>query len=116
MTPKELPTVSNLSAFTKEKDFDTYFTLVTLAPDNCVPSCKDPAKFLSYVNGKFKGTANNGDIRLHMVSVTFGSADLVLVWQAKTAAAAKEFLVDILAGYHCHCNTIHAMWSHGQGG
>jgi len=116
MAAAPLPTVSNLSAFTKEKDFHTYTSLVTLAPDNCQPSCRDPARFINHINANFKGTSNRGDVRLHMVTVTLGIADVVLVWQARTTEAAKEFMGNVLGGYHCQSNTMMAMWSHGQGG
>jgi hypothetical protein len=116
MTSTELPKVENLSAFTKEMGFHTYISLISLAPDNCQPPCRDTSKFLNHIKAKFKGNSNQGDLRLHMVSVTLGQADAVLVWQARTAEAAKEFMETVLGGYHCQSNTMMAMWSHGQSG
>jgi hypothetical protein len=117
MPSTPLPQVSNLSAFTKDQDFNTYHTMVTLAPDDCGPtSCRNPAKFINHINANFKGSSNTGDVRLHMVSVTLGSADVIIVWQARTTEAAKDFMEKVLSGYHCQTNTQIAMWSHGQGG
>ena len=112
----DLPVVSNLSSFTKDQDFDTFFTLVTLNSDDCSPSCRDPAKFVAHINNNFKGKPNQGDVLLHMVAATMGQADMILVWQAKTTPAKKQFMQNVLSGYHCQTNTLMAMWSHGTGG
>ena len=107
----DIPAVSNLSSFTKDKDFDTFFTLVTLNADDCEPSCRDPAKFVEHINAKFNGQSDKGDARLLMVAATMGQADMILVWQAKTTPAKKEFMGNVLSGYHCQTNTMTALWS-----
>jgi hypothetical protein len=45
-----------------------------------------------------------------------GQADMIVVWQAKTTLAKKEFVENVLSGYHCQTNTMMAMWSHGTAG
>jgi hypothetical protein len=110
---KNLPSISNLSPF--GKDFQTYFSMVTLTGNRKLD------QFIAHIDSSFKSvdpayTGTNDRLRLHMVGVTFGTADAVVVWQAKDTDAAKEFVDKVLTGYPCQSNTMYCMMSHGQSG
>jgi hypothetical protein len=77
------------------KDHDTYFSQVKLSPEKTIQM------FYDHVNNGMKNLSSlvKADrIRLKIVAVTFGAADVMIVWQAKDADAAKQFRDSILAG------------------
>lgn len=94
------------------KDWDTYFSLVTFYGDRTLRA------FCEHVNKGFKklgGHVKTGKLRLHMVAITFGSADAVVVWQAKDADAAKAFMDAMLTGSGYISNTLKCSMSRGFG-
>jgi hypothetical protein len=89
-----------------QKGWRTYYTLVTFGPN------KKPDQFLAHVRDAYNSLSKHvgaGNLRLVAVSITFGIADAVVVWQAKSDEVAKEFRDLVLAGNGHHCNTVYAM-------
>jgi len=77
------------------KEHDTYFSQVKLNPDKTIQM------FYDHVNNgmkKLNSLVKADRIRLKMVAITFGTYDVMVVWQAKDADAAKQFRDTILAG------------------
>ena len=94
------------------KHADTYFTLVTFYGD------RNPRTFYDHVNKAAKKLSQyrkDGRLQLHIAGVTFGSADAVLVWQAKDAEAAKAFMDAILTGPGYVSNSMLCSMSRGFG-
>lgn len=90
----------------------TFYTLVTFGPN------KTPDKFLGHVKDAYVSLSKHvsaGRLRLKLVSITFGIADAVVVWQAKDDEVAKDFRDLVLAGNGHHCNTVYAMISGTHG-
>ncbi len=93
------------------KDHNTYFTLVTFYGDRSLHS------FYEHVNKGFKSLDKNvkARIRLHILGITFGSADAVIIWQAKDSEAEKAFMGAVLTGTGYISNTLTCSMSIGFG-
>jgi hypothetical protein len=85
------------------RDWHTFFTLVNLRGG------KTPNKFYRHLSTGFKRVAKSKHakhVRLVITGTTFGTTDLVVVWQAKDMEAAKAFLNNVLVGNTHSCNTM----------
>jgi hypothetical protein len=81
----------------------TYYSLVTFEPNKTIN------KFLRHVEKAYSPLSRfvrNGRLRIRMVSIAFGIADAVIVWQAKDDNAAKAFRDNVLAGNGHHSSTL----------
>jgi len=94
------------------KDHTTYFTLVTYTGDRKTDRIID---VLNNAYNDLKNLVTNDELRLVVVGATLGSADAVMVWQAKNEKAAKPFLEKVLAQPGLSTNTVVCMMSHGNG-
>jgi hypothetical protein len=79
-------------------EWHTFFTLVNLNAG------KDTDAFYQHLRDEWiklsKGPSGK-NLRLVMSGATFGSADVVVVWQAKETDAAKEFAEKVLVADAC---------------
>jgi uncharacterized protein with GYD domain len=96
--------------------WSTYYTLVTFGPN------KTLKHFNRHLKAAHKQLANlvPNRLRIWFVSLTFGIADVVIVWQAKDDQSAKEFLKVVLADKGPHsfdatCNTMVALGTNTGG-
>ena len=81
------------------KDWHTFYTLVTFTPG------KTPQAFLEHLAKAYEKLSTHvrsGNLRIGFVSITFGAADAVIVWQVKSADGwthvAKAFRDVVLTG------------------
>jgi len=91
----------------------TYFSEVTFGPQQTID------KFYDHINSGMRQLSDyvKADrIRLKIVAITFGSADAMIVWQAKDPRAAKAFRDNVLASNPpLQCVTLCCMASDGHG-
>ncbi len=97
------------------KGYNSYFSHVKLGPQEKI------GQFYVHINNAMtnpplSSLVKSGDIILHIVAVTFGSADVMIVWQAKDDNAAKEFRDHLLAGNPYGSETLCALSGDGHDG
>ena len=96
--------------------WSTYYTLLTFGPNRTMQ------EFNAHLNAAH-GQLNDlvpSKLRIWFVSLTFGIADVVIVWQAADDESAKKFLEVVLADRGLHSfdnqsNTLYAMGTHTGG-
>jgi hypothetical protein len=94
------------------KDWNTYFTSVSFYGN------REPRTFYELVNKGFKKLerfVKAGKLRLHIVAVTFGDADAIIIWQAKDVEAEKAFMTAVLAEPGYISKTLQCKMSQGFG-
>jgi hypothetical protein len=97
------------------KGYSTYFSHVTLTPGKTVEKFYD---FLNHAmtTSPLKGDVSSGDLNLHTVAVVYGTADVIIVWQAKNDKAAKDFRNTVLAGDGHRSQTMYCSSGDGHNG
>jgi len=96
--------------------WSTYYTLLTFGPNKTMNEFNE---HLKVAHERLKDRVPSR-LRIWFVSLTFGIADVVIVWQAADDESAKKFLEVVLADRGLHSfdnqsNTLYAMGTHTGG-
>ncbi len=95
--------------------YNTYFSQVKLGPQEKID------QFYVHINDAMtnlplKDLVRSGDVILHIVAVTFGAADVMIVWQAKQDKFAKVFRDHVLSGNPTGSTTLCSLSGDGHNG
>ena len=80
---------------THQEKYYTFITSVTFHGQ------RDPAAFLNQIKTAYKSLSKfvkSDDLCLDVAGMSFGDADVILVWRAKNLDAAKAFADAVLSG------------------
>jgi hypothetical protein len=86
-----------------EREWDTYFTLIDLYQGQ---KPEDLYRHIAKHFAELMKSNHSNKLRLLIVATTLGSADAVIVWQAKDWEAAKAFTDAVLIGAAYKSNTL----------